>query len=85
MRLLAFPGTNVKVYGEIEVEFAKYSCRLLDGVGEALAVYANCVMVSCADDGDSAGGNSAGGDSSGDVKKKKIAQLTGGEPQQQRQ
>eukprot|EP00956_Cyclotella_meneghiniana_P036175 scaffold122543_cov66-Cyclotella_meneghiniana.AAC.1 len=25
LRLLAFPGTNVRVYGEIEVEFAKYS------------------------------------------------------------
>lgn len=31
LRLLAFPGTNFKVYGEVELEFAKYSCKMLDG------------------------------------------------------
>ena len=85
MRPLAFPGTNVKVYGEIETEFTKYSCRLLDGVGEALVVYGygNCIMAACADVGYSGGG---GGDSSSssDAMKKKIAQHTGGEPQRQR-
>jgi len=31
LRLLAFPGTNVRVYGEIENEFARYGCRMLEG------------------------------------------------------
>jgi hypothetical protein len=39
LRLLAFPGTNFKVYGEIELEFAKYSCKLLEGVSGALDAF----------------------------------------------
>lgn len=31
LRLLAFPGTNVRVYGEVENEFARYSARMLKG------------------------------------------------------
>eukprot|EP00804_Cyclotella_cryptica_P024408 CCRYP_015867-RA/>CCRYP_015867-RA protein AED:0.16 eAED:0.18 QI:0/0/0.2/1/0.5/0.2/5/343/1127 len=40
LRLLAFPGTNVKVYGEIELEFAKYSCKL---VAETLEGFARAI------------------------------------------
>ena len=36
LRLLAFPGTNVRVYGEVENEFSKYSCRMLDAASSAL-------------------------------------------------
>ena len=36
LRLLAFPGTNVRVYGEVENEFTKYSCRMLDAAASAL-------------------------------------------------
>jgi len=36
LRLLAFPGTNVRVYGEVENEFTKYSCRMLDAASSAL-------------------------------------------------
>lgn len=43
LRLLAFPGTNVKVYGEIENEFAKYSCRMLEGAAGALEDFAKSV------------------------------------------
>ena len=64
------------MYGEIEVEFAKYSCKLLEGVGDALEVYGRCIMSA------SAGGTNT--DDGGNSMKKKIAQLTGSEQQQQR-
>ncbi|KAL7489548.1 hypothetical protein ACHAW6_015648 [Cyclotella cf. meneghiniana] len=53
LRLLAFPGTNVKVYGEIELEFAKYSCKLLEGVAEASEGFARAIR---------AAGENKGGD-----------------------
>jgi len=40
LRLLAFPGTNVKVYGEIENEFSKYACKMLSGGADALSNFA---------------------------------------------
>jgi len=40
LRLLAFPGTNVKVYGEIENEFSKYACRMLVGGADAIKNFA---------------------------------------------
>ncbi|KAL7533203.1 hypothetical protein ACHAXR_005101, partial [Thalassiosira sp. AJA248-18] len=40
LRLLAFPGTNVRVYGEIENEFAKYSCKMLEGGAGAMEDFA---------------------------------------------
>ena len=43
LRLLAFPGTNIKVYGEIELEFAKYSCKLLDGVADVLEAFGEAI------------------------------------------
>ena len=43
LRLLAFPGTNVKVYGEIEIEFAKYSCKLLEGVAGTLEGFGKAI------------------------------------------
>ena len=30
IRLIAFPGSSHRVYGEIEAEFGRYSCRMLD-------------------------------------------------------
>ncbi|KAL7543574.1 hypothetical protein ACHAWF_007425, partial [Thalassiosira exigua] len=43
LRLLAFPGTNVRVYGEVESEFSKYSCKMLEGAAGALEDLAHCV------------------------------------------
>jgi len=40
LRLLAFPGTNVKVYGEIENEFSKYACKMLSGGADAIDNFA---------------------------------------------
>mmetsp|Transcript_11682 Transcript_11682/g.25596 ORF Transcript_11682/g.25596 Transcript_11682/m.25596 type:complete len:1292 (-) Transcript_11682:60-3935(-) len=40
LRLLAFPGTNVKVYGEIENEFGKYSCGMLESGAGAIDDFA---------------------------------------------
>ena len=34
LRLIAFPGSTVKVYGEIENEFSKYSVRMLENATE---------------------------------------------------
>lgn len=44
LRLLAFPGTNVRVYGEIEKEFAKYSCKMLVGASNAMEKFATSLL-----------------------------------------
>ncbi len=44
LRLLAFPGTNVRVYGEIEKEFAKYSCKMLEGACTAMEEFAKSLL-----------------------------------------
>jgi hypothetical protein len=44
LRLLAFPGTNVRVYGEIENEFAKYSCKMLEGASNAMEEFAKSLL-----------------------------------------
>ena len=44
LRLLAFPGTNVRVYGEIELEFARYSCKMLDGAVGAVDDFVKCLL-----------------------------------------
>ncbi|KAL7508514.1 hypothetical protein ACHAXN_005842 [Cyclotella atomus] len=45
LRLLAFPGTNIKVYGEIELEFARYSCKLLgEGVAGSLEAFGRALL-----------------------------------------
>ena len=44
LRLLAFPGTNVRVYGEIEKEFAKYSCKMLEGASNAMEEFATSLL-----------------------------------------
>ncbi len=44
LRLLAFPGTNVRVYGEIEKEFAKYSCKMLEGACTAVEEFAMSLL-----------------------------------------
>ncbi|KAL7469222.1 hypothetical protein ACHAXS_009481 [Conticribra weissflogii] len=43
LRLLAFPGTNVKVYGEMEMEFARYSCKMLEGGVEAIVEFCRAI------------------------------------------
>jgi len=43
LRLLAFPGTNVKVYGEMEMEFARYSCKMLEGGVEAIVEFCGAI------------------------------------------
>eukprot|EP00986_Skeletonema_menzelii_P011764 scaffold6170_cov136-Skeletonema_menzelii.AAC.9 len=53
LRLLAFPGTNVRVYGEIELEFARYSCKMLDGAVDAMDDFVKCLL--------SCGGGGSGG------------------------
>ena len=50
LRLLAFPGTNVQVYGAIENEFSKYSCKMLEGACGALEDFANCLRTSAGSD-----------------------------------
>ena len=50
LRLLAFPGTNVRVYGEIELEFARYSCKMLDGAVDAMDDFVKCLL-SCGGSG----------------------------------
>lgn len=36
LRLLVFPGTNVRIYREIENEFSNYCCTMLDSVSETI-------------------------------------------------
>ena len=48
LRLLAFPGTNYKVYGEIEVEWNKYALKMLEGgigscIDFSMAVKSGCI------------------------------------------
>ncbi|KAL3812117.1 hypothetical protein ACHAXA_009376 [Cyclostephanos tholiformis] len=44
LRLLAFPGTNVRVYGEIENEFSRYSCKAIEGAASAIENLANAAL-----------------------------------------
>ena len=55
LRLLAFPGTNVKVYGEIEMEFARYSCKMLEGAVDAMEDFVNSLL-SCSQNNSEADG-----------------------------
>lgn len=43
LRLIAFPGSSQRVYGEIETEFAKYAVRVLETVSNTLADTATCI------------------------------------------
>ncbi|KAL9187363.1 hypothetical protein ACHAXT_001466 [Thalassiosira profunda] len=64
LRLLAFPGTNVRVYGEIETEFAKYSCRMLEGAAGAVEDFAKSI---CAAGSKSKAGRILGDDSGWEI------------------
>mmetsp|Transcript_31302 Transcript_31302/g.46772 ORF Transcript_31302/g.46772 Transcript_31302/m.46772 type:complete len:1158 (-) Transcript_31302:1341-4814(-) len=57
LRLLAFPGTNVRVYGEIELEFARYSCKILDGSCDAMDDFVKCLLSCTSSSNDGAGGS----------------------------
>jgi len=57
LRLLAFPGTNVRVYGEIELEFARYSCKMLDGSCDAMDDFVKCLLSCTSSSNDGAGGS----------------------------
>mmetsp|Transcript_18788 Transcript_18788/g.54297 ORF Transcript_18788/g.54297 Transcript_18788/m.54297 type:complete len:1068 (-) Transcript_18788:77-3280(-) len=48
VRLIAFPGSTQRVYGEIETEFAKYSVRMLDASCSSFMELGNTV-VGCGD------------------------------------
>ena len=61
LRLLAFPGTNVRVYGEVEREFGKYCGRMLEGAAGAAEDFAKSVRAAAAAAGPARAGGGAGG------------------------
>ena len=76
LRLLAFPGTNIKVYGEIECEFDKYSNKMLGSGCEAIIDF--CMALR-------AGGASSSSSSSisSTQQQLKSQRILGGQEQQQ--
>lgn len=44
IRLIAFPGSSHRVYGEIEAEFGRYSCRMLDAACGVVVEAASAII-----------------------------------------
>ncbi|KAL3779823.1 hypothetical protein ACHAW5_002008 [Stephanodiscus triporus] len=58
LRLLAFPGSNVRVYGEVEREFSRYSCEVIENAAAAIEELAMAATSTSTedDDGEDEGG-----------------------------